>query len=97
MQVQIQAQIKENQQSTETSKTKSVDFTSITSIDNLTAHSWKINGQKDVRAFSFKLDNSVFNFTKRRVFEAFISCNVVSGKMQIDNAGKFFKQTSFVK
>ena len=87
---QIQSQIKENQQSTETSKIKPGDVTSITSIDNLTAHSWKIIGQKHVSAFSFKSDNSVFNFTKRGVFEAFISCNVVSGKIKIDNAGKFF-------
>ena len=89
-QFQIQAQTKESQQSSETSKTKSGDVTSNTSVDNITAHFWKIIGQKDVRAFSFKSDNSVFNFTKRGVFEAFISCNVVSGRMQIDNSGKFF-------
>ncbi len=88
--VQIHAQIKESQQSTEAAKKKSSDVTNNTSTDNLTAHSWKIIGQKDVREFSFKSDNSVFNFTKRGVFEAFISCNVVSGRMQIDNAGKFF-------
>jgi len=88
--VQTHAQIKESQQSIETSKTKSNDVANNTSIGNLTAHSWKIIGQKDVKEFSFKSDNSVFNFTKLGMFEAFISCNVVSGRMQIDNTGKFF-------
>jgi hypothetical protein len=83
-QFQIQAQIKENQESSETSKTKSGDVASNTFIDNLTAHSWKIIGQKDVRAFSYKSDNSVFNFTKRGVFEAFME------KCKLITRGSFF-------
>lgn len=85
-----QVQLKEDPHTTESSKTASHDVINNTSIDNLTGHAWKVIGQKDVKAFSFKSENSVFNFSKRGVFEAFISCNALSGKMQIDNAGKFF-------
>jgi hypothetical protein len=81
---------KEDPHTTESSKTLTHHVINNTSIDNLTGHAWKVIGQRDVKAFSFKSENSVFNFSKRGVFEAFISCNVIYGKMQIDNAGKFF-------
>lgn len=60
-----------------------------TSLNNLSAHAWKIVGIRGAKDFHFKPDDSVFLFAKDLKFKAFIACNSIYGRYEADGAGKF--------
>jgi len=60
-----------------------------TSLNNLSAHAWKIVGIRGAKEFHFKSDDSVFLFAGNRKFKAFLSCNSIYGKYEADSMGKF--------
>jgi len=60
-----------------------------TSLENLTAHPWKLIAVRGLKDFNLKATESIFVFTKEFKLHAFVTCNDLAGRYKSNDTGKF--------